>query len=185
VDCRRLETFDPSVHWTSVTAPIPASVTEASAQWTTAIGAARRALATELITLGDEALRRAIEHVNARTQFGAQIGSFQSPRHALAQAFAELEGARALLDESWRFGGAMSAQAAKAAAGRAHRAVADVALQVCGAIGLTAEHELHRYVRRGIQLDSLCGSYALLEADLADQLFDPAAAQLPALVSCG
>jgi acyl-CoA dehydrogenase-like protein len=186
LECRRLDTFDPSVHWISVTTPIPATLTEGSVQWTNALGAARRALATELIALGDEALRLAIEHVTARTQFGAKIGSFQSPRHALAQAFAELEGARALLNESWRFGGAMSAQAAKAAAGRAHRAVADVALQVCGAIGVTAEHELHRYVRRGMQLDSLCGSYAQLEADLAEQLFDSTAgAELPAIVSCG
>ncbi|TAM65114.1 acyl-CoA dehydrogenase family protein [Mycobacterium sp.] len=187
LDCRRLDTFDPSVHWTSVTGPIPPTVTEGSAHWTNALGAARRALATELIALGDEALRLAIEHVTARTQFGAQIGSFQSPRHALAQAFAELEGARALLNESWRFGGTVSAQAAKAAAGRAHRAVADVALQVCGAIGVTAEHELHRYVRRGMQLDSLCGSYALLEAELAEQLFERSRQDdgLPTIVSCG
>ena len=78
------------------------------------------------------------------------------------------------------------ALSAKAAAGRAHRAVADVALQVCGAIGLTTEHDLHRYVTRGFQIDSLCGSYQQLEALLADRLFDsysPGRA-LPAVVSC-
>ena len=47
-----------------------------------------------------------------------------------------------------------------------------IAAQVCGAIGLTSEHELHRYVARGFQIDSLCGSYRQLEAQLAERLFD-------------
>lgn len=67
---------------------------------------------------------------------------------------------------------ARRALAAKAAAGRAHRAVSDVALQVCGAIGLTAEHDLHRYVTRGFQIDALCGSHDQLEGLLAERLFE-------------
>jgi hypothetical protein len=47
-----------------------------------------------------------------------------------------------------------------------------VALQVCGAIGLTAEHDLHRYVTRGFQVDALCGSHDQLEALLAERLFE-------------
>src|SRR5271155_2217311 len=91
---------------------------------------------------------------------------------ALADASASLAGARALLGESWRYGGRLSAVTAKAAAGRAHRGVSDVALQVCGAIGLTAEHDLHRYVTRGFQVDALCGSHDHLEALLAERLFE-------------
>jgi alkylation response protein AidB-like acyl-CoA dehydrogenase len=58
-------------------------------------------------------------------------------------------------------------------------------LQVCGAIGLTAEHDLHRYVRRGFQLDSLCGSYQHLESVLAERLFDIYAPDrpLPAIIT--
>jgi len=138
-------------------------------EWRRAIAAAHRALATELVALSDEALRIAVEHVSVRIQFGSPIGSFQSPRHLLADASAVLEGARALLGETWRFGGELSALTAKAAAGRAHRAISDAALQVCGAIGLTIEHNLHRYVTRGFQIDSLCGSYQQLEALLADR----------------
>ena len=66
----------------------------------------------------------------------------------------------------------------------AERAVSDAALQVCGAIGLTIEHDLHRYVTRGFQIDSLCGSYQQLETLLADRLFEsftPGLA-LPAIV---
>lgn len=185
VEGERLNTFDRSACWTRISAPLGGVVVPASTEWDRAIAAAHRGLGTELVVLADEALRIAVEHVSVRTQFGSPIGSFQSPRHLLADASARLESARALLAESWRFGGELSALAAKAAAGRAHRAVSDAALQVCGAIGLTLEHDLHRYVTRGFQLDSLCGSYQYLEAALSDRLFeeDTHDQALPTLVS--
>jgi hypothetical protein len=183
----RLDTFDPSTYWTRVAGPLDGELIDASTEWNRAMSAAQRALATELVALADSTLRIAVEHISVRIQFGTPIGSLQSPRHALADAAATLEGARALLGETWRYGGRMSAQIAKAAAGRAHRAVADAALQVCGAIGLTAEHDLHRYVTRGFAIDALCGSHQQLEAQLADRLFDiysPGRA-LPAIITWG
>jgi hypothetical protein len=185
LDGERLDTFDGSAFWTRVSGALDVPLVEATTEWNQALAAAHRALATELAELAERALRIAVEHVSARVQFGAPIGSFQSPRHALADASAVLAGARALLGESWRYGGTMSALTAKAAAGRAHRAVSDVALQVCGAIGLTAEHDLHRYVTRGFQIDALCGSHDQLEALLGEQLFDSYAPgrALPAVVS--
>ena len=172
LDGQRLDTFDASTYWTRVSGSVDVPLIEASTEWNQALAAAHRALATELVELAGRALHIAVEHVSVRVQFGAQIGSFQSPRHALADASAVLAGARALLGESWRDGGELSAIGAKAAAGRAHRAVSDVALQVCGAIGLTAEHDLHRYVTRGFQVDALCGSHDQLEALLAERLFE-------------
>jgi len=58
-------------------------------------------------------------------------------------------------------------------------------MQVCGAIGLTIEHDLHRYVTRGFQIDSLFGSYQQLEVLLAERLFDDYAPgrALPAFVT--
>jgi hypothetical protein len=184
LEATRLDTFDTSAYWTQVTGPMTGDLVDASAEWASAVAAAHRALATELVALADQALRIAVEHVSVRIQFGAPIGSFQSPRHLLADASATLEGARALLGTTWRCGGELSALTAKAAAGRAHRAVSDAALQVCGAIGLTIEHDLHRYVTRGFQIDALCGSYQQLEALLADRLFagDAAGQALPAVV---
>ncbi|MCT7657126.1 acyl-CoA dehydrogenase family protein [Mycobacterium deserti] len=181
----RMDTFDSSVTWTRVDGSVDGELVDASTEWGRAIAAAHRAIATELIGLADQGLRIAVDHISVRKQFGVPIGSLQSPRHALADAAATLEGARALLGESWCFGGVLSAQTAKVAAGRAHRAVSDAALQVCGAIGVTAEHDLHRYVARGLQVDSLCGSYLQLESLLADRLFDiyePGRA-LPAIIS--
>lgn len=181
---RRMDTFDASSHWTSVHGNLSESGVEASTEWAQAVAAAHRVLSTELIAVADEVMRVAVKHVSVRHQFGVPIGSFQSPRHSLADAKASLEGARALLSEAWHDGGRLSAHAAKIAAGRAHRAAADAAMQVCGAIGLTAEHELHRYVARGFQIDSTFGSYAQLERSLATDLFEtsPPGDALPAVV---
>jgi hypothetical protein len=183
----RLDTFDHSVHWTRVSGPLPTDLVDASAAWQCAVAAAHRAVGTELLAITEQILRLAVDHAKSRVQFGTPIGSFQSPRHALAEACAALEGARALMAVSWRYGGGLSAHAAKAAAGRAHRAVSETAMQVFGAIGLTAEHDLHRYVSRGFQIDSLFGSYQELETQLAERLFaDGAAAEpLPTIVTCG
>lgn len=183
---RRLDTFDPSAHWIRVTGPMSGGRVDASTEWTRAVAAAHRALSTELVALADGALRIAVEHVSVRIQFGSPIGSFQSPRHLLADASAELAGARALVAEAWQSPeDEFCSLVAKAAAGRAHRASSDAAMQVCGAIGLTKEHDLHRYVTRGFQLDSLFGSFQHIEAHLADRLFesDSPGRALPALVA--
>lgn len=184
---QRLDNFDSSVHWTMVSGQMRTSLVEASGAWSRAVAAAHRALGTELIAITEEMLRLAVEHAKTRVQFGTPIGSFQSLRHALAEACADLEGARALMGESWRYGGKVSAHAAKAAAGRAHRSVSDTALQVFGAIGLTAEHNLHRYVSRGFQIDSLFGNYHELETLLGEQLIitHKAGQPLPAIIACG
>jgi hypothetical protein len=185
LQAQRLDTFDSSVQWTAVSGPLQATLVEASTAWHHAVAAAHRALATELVAITERMLHIAVDHAKARVQFGAPIGSYQAPRHALAEAAGSLEGARALLDEAWRFGGQLSARAAKAAAGRAHRTVAATAMQTCGAIGLTAEHELHRYVARGFQIDSLLGSYQQLESLLAEQLVGASHRGLPPIVVCG
>lgn len=187
LDATRMDTFDPAVHWTRVSGPLPGTFIAANAEWTRAIAAAHRAIATELVALADQALRIAVSHTEVRVQFGSPIGSFQAPRHMLAEAYAGLEGARALLEASWCYGGLLSGQAAKAAAGRAHRKVCEAAQQVCGAIGVSAEHELHRYVARGVQIDALCGSHQYLETLLGDRLMDtyvPGQA-LPTIIAWG
>jgi len=183
-----VDTFDSSVLWTSVDGDIQAASTDAADPWRRAMAAAQRALATELVAIADRLLAIAAEHAGVRRQFGQPIGAFQAVRHRLADARASVDGARALTTEAWQYGGALPAVLAKAAAGRAHRTAADAAMQTCGAIGLTAEHSLHRYVARGIQLDALCGSHLGLETAIASELFDGhagAAQPLPAVIGCG
>ncbi|WP_431236823.1 acyl-CoA dehydrogenase family protein [Mycolicibacterium aichiense] len=181
---RPLDTFDCSLRWLHVSGSVDTTV-PATAQWRCAASAGHRGIATELHALTEELLVIAVDHSSSRVQFGRPIGSYQSPRHAMAEASALVEGTRALLDEAWRRRDSFSATLAKIAAGRAHRAVSDVALQVCGAIGLTAEHRLHRYVARGFQLDSLLGSYRHHEVMLTEELFGEENSEmaLPTVVS--
>jgi hypothetical protein len=78
-----------------------------------------------------------------------------------AQAAATLEGVRARPGSSWRFGGRLSTQATN------------------------AEHDVHRHVAQGFQVDALCGSHLQPEALLGERLFDnysPGCA-LPAIVA--
>lgn len=180
----RIDSFDASCEWTKVTGVAEFSEIDAVLYWDNAVAAARCGLSTELVELGSVIVGLAASHMRTRTQFGRPIGAFQAPRHALAEVHARLEGARALTAEAWRSGGEFAALVAKAAAGNAHREAANTAIQVCGAIGLTVEHDLHRYVARGMQLDALLGSSRQLEAALADRLVLPAAGEpLPGVIS--
>jgi alkylation response protein AidB-like acyl-CoA dehydrogenase len=91
-------------------------------------------------------------HARQRTQFGQPIGSFQAVKHRLADVLIELELARPLL-----FAAAISlaeksadaprdVSAAKVACTRAANFAAKTALQVHGAIGYTAEHDVSQWL---------------------------------------
>lgn len=117
--------------------------------------AGRRALSWWLIGTSRAMLDLARTHALDRTQFGKPIAGFQAVRHRLAETFVEIEGAEAALvaaDDD--FGSLL----AKAAAGKAAVTAARHCQQVLGGIGFTAEHDLHRHVRRALFLDGLLGS---------------------------
>jgi alkylation response protein AidB-like acyl-CoA dehydrogenase len=103
-------------------------------------------------------LALARQHALDRVQFGRPIASFQAVRHRLAETLVALEGAEATLlaasDEDFGTGSML----AKAAAGHAALAAARHCQQVLAGIGFTAEHGLHRHVRRALVLDGLLGS---------------------------
>jgi hypothetical protein len=112
----------------------------------------RLALASELIGVAERTIDVAAEHVSAREQFGQPIGAYQAVRFRLAEAYAEMVGARALVAGAWEDGSSASARLAQAAACVAADVVAKHALQVCGAIGFSAEHPLPGLVRRAVAL---------------------------------
>jgi alkylation response protein AidB-like acyl-CoA dehydrogenase len=103
-------------------------------------------------------LTLAQDHVSARRQFGHTIASFQTVRFRLAEAWTWLTAAAAVADAAWGDDTVTAALVAKAYAGQAHRDAVAHCTQVCGAMGVTWEHALHRYVRRGFVLDALLGS---------------------------
>jgi hypothetical protein len=120
-----------------------------------ALAAGRRALGWWLTGVGRAMLALARSHALDRVQFGPPIASFQAVRHRLAETLVALDGAEATLlaasDE-------VSSMLAKAAAGQAALTAARHCQQVLGGIGFTAEHGLHRHVRRALVLDGLLGS---------------------------
>ncbi|WP_236796253.1 acyl-CoA dehydrogenase family protein [Amycolatopsis sp. GM8] len=106
------------------------------------------AVAAQLLGAGQWLLDEATSYARQRNQYGRAIGGFQAVKHLLADVATQLELARPLVH-----GAAVTAQdgggtlardvsAAKIKAGEAAYLAARTALQVHGAIGYTAEHDL-------------------------------------------
>jgi alkylation response protein AidB-like acyl-CoA dehydrogenase len=123
-----------------------------------ALAAGRRALGWWLTGVGRAMLALARSHALDRVQFGRPIASFQAVRHRLAETLVALDGAEATLLAASGEAGGISSMLAKAAAGHAALTAARHCQQVLGGIGFTAEHGLHRHVRRVLVLDGLLGS---------------------------
>jgi hypothetical protein len=174
VDVRAVDTLDAADSWSLASAPIDALVHHDDVPWAPVEALARRALAAELVGLAEKMLDLAIVYTGQRVQYGRAIASFQTVRHRFAEAYAEIAGARALLEASFRTDDVRAARAAKAFAGIAAETTARHAVQTFGAIGSTQEHELHHYVARATAIDALLGSHrattrAFGEALLAGQ----------------
>ena len=134
------------------------------------LAAGRRALGWWLTGVGRAMLALARSHALDRVQFGRPIASFQAVRHRLAETLVALDGAEATLLAASDEAGSMLA---KAAAGHAALTAARHCQQVLGGIGFTAEHGLHRHVRRALVLDGLLGS----ARELTREAGSPAAAR--------
>ncbi|MFD0364716.1 acyl-CoA dehydrogenase family protein [Nocardia sp. GCM10030253] len=122
---------------------------------TDSLAAGRRALAWWLVGSSRAMLTSARRHALERSQFGRPVAGFQAVRHRLAETLVAIEGAEATLGVA---DGEFGALLAKAAAGRAAQIAARHCQQVLGGIGFTAEHDLHRHLRRTLVLDGLLGS---------------------------
>jgi hypothetical protein len=162
---RRVDGLDPSLRIGLVTGTVelPPREPSTACDWERTVELGRRALAHELVGVGERALNLAISHVTTRTQFGVPIATLQSVRHRLVDAHVMLQAARAVLGaDQLDPHDDLAPPAMKAIAGRAALEAVAVAQQVCGAMGFTAEYGLHRVVRRAHVLDSLlCGAAEL------------------------
>jgi hypothetical protein len=125
------------------------------------LAAGRRALGWWLIGASRAMLSLARQHAVDRVQFGRHISSFQAIRHRLAETLVAIEGAEATLQAATAETGdpdGLTCLLAKAAAGEAALTTARHCQQVLGGIGFTAEHQLHRHVKRALILEGLLGS---------------------------
>ncbi|MEU2600058.1 acyl-CoA dehydrogenase [Streptomyces hirsutus] len=131
------------------------------------------ATAAQSLGLGRALLARTVEYVKQRTQFGVAIGSFQAVKHRLADAYVLVESAR-----SAALGAAFAADedpaaleraaaVAKSVCSEAFSAVAGETIQLHGGIGITWEHDAHRYFKRAHGAGELFGAPAAHRARLA------------------
>jgi Acyl-CoA dehydrogenase, C-terminal domain len=148
----------------------------------TPIGPGRHAVGWWLVGAGRAMLTLARQHALDRKQFGRAVASFQAIRHRLAETLVAIEGAEATLVAAAAEPDELSFLLAKAAAGQAALTAARHCQQVLGGIGFTAEHELHRHVKRALVLDGLLGSSRELTIEAGAALrakgFAPRLAQL-------
>ena len=138
--------------------------------WGRAVAIGQLAIGHELVGASRSMLDLAREHALTRVQFGRTISAFQAVRHRLADTLVAVETAAAALDASWVEPSPVAAAMAKAVAGRSALTAARHCQQVLAGLGFTAEHPLHRYVRRVHLLDNLIGSSRALTEALGKEL---------------
>lgn len=128
------------------------------------------ATAAQLLGLGQAMLSIASDYAQSRKQFGRPIGSFQAVKHHLADVAIAIEMARPLVhaaalgvDGQVPEGTDVSRDisAAKVAAAEAADLSARRSLQVMGAIGYTAEHDISLYITKTRALLNAWGSPAV------------------------
>lgn len=93
-----------------------------------------------------------LEYCNGREQFGRPLGKYQAVQHQLSvmaqQVVASSSAAQAAFQGEGPSPSLMAAAAAKSRASEAAVSVANTAHALHGAIGVTAEYDLHLYTRR-------------------------------------
>jgi len=144
------------------------------------------ACGAQLLGAGRALLELSVCHARVRAQFGQPVGAFQAVKHKLADVAIGLEFARPLLAAAAAAIGDGSAtahrdvSAAKVACGDAAYLAARAALQVHGAIGYTAEHDLSLWLAKVRALIPAWGSQAEhRERVMAALAVSPAPARSP------
>lgn len=124
---------------------------------------ANAALAAEAVGAMEATLDLTVEYMKTRTQFGVPIGSFQALQHRAVDLLMHVE-----LSRSMAMLGALSLTrdpderrrniaAVKIQVGRAGRVVGQQAVQLHGAIGVTAEYKVGHAFKRLTAIDALFG----------------------------
>jgi alkylation response protein AidB-like acyl-CoA dehydrogenase len=154
-------------------APAPAQAALAQARDLACI-----ALSAEQVGAAQRALELTVAYTKVRVQFGRPIGSFQALQHRMADLHVLAESARSL-SYAAAFAAAeqapdlgLRAAAAKAYCSEALTRVAGQMIQLHGAIGITWEHDAHRYFKRAHGAGQLFGSPAEHVARIAAAVVD-------------
>jgi alkylation response protein AidB-like acyl-CoA dehydrogenase len=139
------------------------------------------ALAAEQVGAAQRALELTVAYTKTRVQFGRPIGSFQALQHRMADLHVLVESARSLCYSAALAAGdaeadparlGMLAAAAKAHCSQALTRAAGQMIQLHGAIGITWEHDAHRYFKRAHGAGQLLGPPGEHVARIAAALID-------------
>ena len=129
-------------------------VEDAGELWNRARQVAAVALAAEDLGAADRAVQLGVAYAKERQAFGRPIGSYQSIKHMLVDAWVGVDQLRSLVWwAAWAANAApdelpMASSAAKAYAAGVLERAAETLIQVHGGIGFTWEHDAHLYWRR-------------------------------------
>jgi acyl-CoA dehydrogenase len=133
-------------------------------------------VAFEQLGVAEACLERARAFANERQAFGQPIGKFQAIKHRIAEIYVATELARgnalravlALRDDAEDL--VIRAGAARLSAIDASELAAREAIQTHGAIGVTWEHDLHLFYRRGRALTLELGAAGPWEDVVAERV---------------
>jgi alkylation response protein AidB-like acyl-CoA dehydrogenase len=136
------------------------------------------ALSAEQVGAAAQALAITVAYAKVRVQFGRPIGGFQALQHRMAEMHVLVESARSL---SYAAAEALQQQApdvglraaaAKAYCSEALQRVSAEMIQLHGAIGMSWEHQAHRYFKRGHGAAMLLGTPASHTSRIAAAVID-------------
>jgi hypothetical protein len=136
------------------------------------------ALSAEQVGAAQRALELTVAYTKVRVQFGRAIGSFQALQHRMAGLHVLVESARSLsyaAADAAAEGAAdlgLRAAAAKVYCSEALARVAGEMIQLHGAIGITWEHDAHRYLKRAHGAAQLFGRPSEHAARVAAAVID-------------
>lgn len=120
-------------------------------------------LAAEQVGTAQGALDMAVDYAKTRQQFGRAIGSFQSLKHLLADAYVDVSTSRDVtLYGAWSLStgddsAELTANLTRATVTPRTTRVCATNLQVHGGIGYTWEHSAHLYYKRAVSAAHLLG----------------------------
>ncbi|HUA31569.1 MAG TPA: acyl-CoA dehydrogenase family protein [Streptosporangiaceae bacterium] len=135
-------------------------------------------LSAEQVGAARRALDMTVEYTKVRVQFGRPIGGFQALQHRMADLHVLVESARSLSYAAARAADAgaqdtgLRAAAAKVYCSETLHRVAAEMIQLHGAIGITWEHDAHRYLKRAHGSAQLFGRPAEHVARIAAEIID-------------
>jgi alkylation response protein AidB-like acyl-CoA dehydrogenase len=131
------------------------------------------ALGAEQVGAARRALELTVGYAKTRVQFGQAIGGFQALQHRMADLHVLVESAQSLSRAAAAAGDpGLRAAAVKVYCSEALMRTAAEMIQLHGAIGITWEHQAHRYLKRAHGAMHLFGSPARHAAAIAAALVD-------------